>query len=57
MAVSDRSRGLVVGGFARVGDEDGRDAEGRIDDEGGRCRIPGRITARLEGIADTAVGE
>ena len=52
-----QQRGLVVQCFARVGDEDGGDAEGRVDDEGGRCRIPGRITTRLEGVADAAVGE
>ena len=48
---------LVIEGLARVGDEDGRDAERRIDDEGRRRGVPGRVTARLEGIADTAVGE
>ena len=48
---------LVVERLARIGDEDGRDAERRIDDEGGRRGVPGRIAAGLERIADAAVGK
>ena len=52
-----QQRHLVVERLTRIGDEDGGDTERRIDDEGRRSGIPGRIAARLERIADTAVGE
>ena len=48
---------FVVERLARVGDEDGRNTERSIHDKGGRCGIPGRVAARLEGVADAAVGE
>ena len=48
---------LVIERLARIGDEDGRDAERRIDDERRRRRVPRRIAAGLERIADAAVGE
>ena len=50
-------RGLVVQGFARVGDEHRRDAEGVLLDKNGRGRIPGRIAAGFEGGAQAAAGE
>ena len=52
-----QERRFVVQRFARVGDEDGRDAERRIDYECRRGWVPSRIAASLERIADTAVGE
>ena len=52
-----QQRHLVIERLARIGDEDGRDTERRVDDEGRRGRIPGRITASLERIADASVGE
>ena len=48
---------LVIERLARIGDEDGRDAERRIDDERRRRRVPRRIAAGLERIADATVGE
>ena len=48
---------FVVERLARIGDEDGRDTERRVDDEGGRRGVPGRVAAGLERIADAAVGE
>ena len=48
---------LVVESLARVGDEYGRDTECVVDDEDRRCRIPGRVATRLEGVADAPVGE
>ena len=50
-------RRLVVECLARVGDEYGRDTECVVDDEDRRCRIPGRVATRLEGVADAPVGE
>ena len=52
-----QQRGLVVERFARVGDEDGGYAERVVDDEDGRCGVPGRVAAGLEGVANAAVGE
>ena len=52
-----QQRSLVVEGLACVGDEDGGDTEGVVDDEDGRCGIPGGIASCLEGVADTARGE
>ena len=48
---------LVVEGLARVGDEDGGDAEGGAHDERGTARIPEGVTAGLESGADAAVGK
>ena len=50
-------RCLVVERLARVGDEDGRDTEGVVDDESGRGGIPGRVAAGLECVTQSAVGE
>ena len=50
-------RGFVVERLAGVGDEDGGDAEGVVDDEHGRRRIPGAVASGLEGISYSAVGE
>ena len=52
-----QQRGLVVERLARIGDEHGRDAERRADDEGGRRGVPGGVAARFERVADSAVGE
>ena len=48
---------LVVECLASVGDENGWNTECCIDDKCGRCCVPSRVTARLEGVADTAIGE
>ena len=48
---------LVVEGLARIGDEDGGDAEGVVDDEDGGGGVPGGVAAGLEGVADAAAGE
>ena len=48
---------LVVESLARICDENGWDTECCIDNEGGRCCVPSRVAARLEGVADTAIGE
>lgn len=50
-------RGFVVQGLTGVGDEDGRDAEGVIDDKHRGSRIPGRVASGLECGADASVGE
>ena len=50
-------RGFIVERFARVGNEDGGDAKCVVDDEDGRCGVPGGVTACLEGVADAAVGK
>ena len=52
-----QERRLVVERLARIGDEDGRDAERVADDEGGRRGIPGRVAPGLEGVADATVRE
>ena len=50
-------RGLVVQGFACVGNKDSRDAEGVVQDENRRGGIPGRISAGFERGTDAAAGE
>ena len=50
-------RGLVVKRFASIGDEDGGDAQGVVDDKYGRRSVPCRISAGFEGVADATVGE
>ena len=50
-------RSLVVESFTTIGDEDGGDTQRIVDDKDGRCGIPGRVAAGLEGGADTARGE
>ena len=50
-------RGFVVERLAGVGDEDGGDTEGIVDDEHGRGRIPGAVASGFEGVSDAAVGE
>ena len=52
-----QERGLVVEGFAGVGDEDRGDDEGVVDDEDRGSRVPGGIAAGFEGRADAAAGE
>ena len=52
-----QQRELVVECLTRVGDENRGDTERRIDNERGRGSVPRRVTARLEGVADTAIGE
>ena len=48
---------LIVEGLTCIGDEDGGDTKGVVDDEHGRRGIPSRIAAGLEGVADTSIGE
>ena len=48
---------LVVERLASVCDEYGGYAECRVDDEGGRRGVPGRVSSGLEGVAYAAVGE
>ena len=48
---------LVVESLTRIGDEDGGNTKGIVDDEDGRRGIPGRVAACLEGVADTTGGE
>ncbi len=52
-----QQRNLIIEGLTRIGDEDGRNTKRRIDDKRGRRGIPRRITARLERIANTAIGK
>ena len=50
-------RGLIVERFTCVGNEDGGDTQGVVDDESRRRNIPSRISASLESVADTAIRE
>ena len=52
-----QQRSLVVECLTGIGDEDGGDTECVVDDEHGRCRIPGRVAPRLESVAYAAVGK
>ena len=52
-----QQRRLVVQSLARIGHEHRRDAQGRPYDKSRRGRIPCRVSARLEGIAQPSVGE
>ena len=48
---------LVVESLARISDENRGDTERRVDNKCGRRSVPSRVTASLEGVADTAIGE
>ena len=48
---------LIVECLTRIGDEDGGDTQGIVDDEHRRGGVPCGITTCLEGVADTAIGE
>ena len=48
---------LVVQGLTRIGDKDGGDTQRVVDNKHGRCGIPGRVAACLEGVTDATVGE
>ena len=50
-------RSLIVERFTSVGNEDGGDTQGVVDDESRRRNIPSRISASLEGVTDTAIRE
>ena len=50
-----QQRHFIIERLARIGNEDGRNTERTAHDEGRRGRVPRRITACLERIADTAV--
>ena len=52
-----QQRQLVVECLARISDENGWDTECCINNKRRRRSVPGRVTARLEGVADTAIGE
>ena len=52
-----QQRSLIVECLAAVRYKYGRDDKGVIHNEDGACRVPSRITASLEGTADTAAGE
>ncbi len=50
-------RGLEVERFTGIGDEDGRDTEGFVEDEHRGGDVPGRVSAGLERVSYAAVGE
>ena len=52
-----QQRSLVVQGLACVGNKYGGNTQCVIDDKHGARRVPCRIAAGLEGIADAAIGE
>ena len=52
-----QQRSLIVEGLARVGNEDGGNAERVVNDEDGARGVPGRVAACFERVADTARGE
>ena len=60
--VTDRFEGtlegrFVVQGVSGVGDEDGGDTEGVVQDENRGGRVPGRVAAGFEGGPDASAGE
>ena len=57
-----RLDGSEIGHFhvqrlAGIGHKNGRDAQGPVQDEGGRIGVPGRVAAGLEGVTEPSVGE
>ena len=52
-----QQRSLVVESLACVRDEYRRNTKRVVYDEHGRCGVPCRVSACLEGVADAAVGE
>ena len=52
-----QKRSFEVKSFAGIGHEDAVDAEGLVDHEGRRRRIPRAVSAGFEGVADAAARE